>query len=65
MSEPGDCKFEVSNFFECIEKHKGRDIAFTNKKCFSFLDDYYKCIDIRSYNKCQEVKRTRNLKKKG
>ena len=62
MSEPGDCQFEVSKYFECFDNNKDDDVLI-KKKCFSLIEDYYKCIDIKSYNKNQKKKLDRSLKK--
>jgi hypothetical protein len=66
MTEPSDfstCQFEVSKYFECVDNNKNNDDIMIKDKCFSFIDDYYKCVDIRSYNKSQEKKMARSLKK--
>tara|TARA_B100000902_G_scaffold397478_1_gene461402 strand:- start:1466 stop:1720 length:255 start_codon:yes stop_codon:yes gene_type:complete len=63
MSEPGECQFEVTKYFECVEKNKDCNDVIITKRCYSIIDDYYKCVDIRSYNKSLEKKRARNLKK--
>ena len=61
--KPWDCQFEVTKYFECVQKYKDSDDVLIKNKCFTFIDAYHKCIDFRDYNKCLEKKKARYLKK--
>ena len=63
MNEPGECQFEVTKYFECVEKNKDCNDIIITKRCYSIIDDYYKCVDIRSYNKSHKKNLARTIKK--
>ena len=57
MPEIQDCNLQVSTYFECIGSFQN----ISDNKCKSLIDEYYKCLDIKRYEKGIAKKQARCL----
>ena len=55
MPEIQDCNLQVSTYFECIGSFQN----ISDNKCKSLIDEYYKCLDIKRYEKGISKKKAR------
>ena len=56
MPEIKDCNLQISTYFDCIGSFQNT----SNNKCTSLIDEYYKCLDIKRYEKGIAKKQARS-----